>query len=154
MKSASHVRIALDEKIELEQRLAEIMESPEIVALELDIANLDKAAKGYVLDHYGAGEGYEDDVWKATKVVGHRRSWNVDTLEKIMPRALFKRCTTIAVDSGKLDQLVREKKVDRKKIAKAFTEVANEPYIRITRKTPDQSEIAADEAAGLAEKLA
>lgn len=130
-----------------EEALDGFMSDPAILDLQNELAALKAAVDAFVLDH----EAYEDDTYKLTRVQGHRRTWNADKLEAILPRGLFKRVIKITVDPAKLDQLVRAKKIDGKKIDPAFEETPNAPYVKYTVKSEDSG---ASEAEGLAEALA
>lgn len=142
--SKSHVRIAL-ERIEALDKEILVRTAP----LKVEREELQEAVNKYVIDHYEASDGYEDSNFRATKVVGHTRSWNPDKLQKLLPTRLYKLVIIVKVDSGKLDELVREGKIDRKKIEKAYEEKPNTPYVKMTKK--DQS---AARAAGESESLA
>lgn len=118
-----------------------------------DIDAMRQAVDKYVIEKYEAGDGYESDTWKATKVVGHDRSWNLKKLEKIVPRGILKNVLKISVDAKKLDELVKAGRIDRDEIEDAFEEKPKAPYVKITRKE-SKTDKAAEEAASLAEKLA
>ena len=146
--SKSHVRIALERITALDKEIL-VRTAP----LKVEREELQSAVDKYVVDHYEAGQGYEDSNYRATKVVGHTRSWNPVTLQKLLPTRLYKLVIIVKVDSAKLDELVREGKIERKKIEKAFEETPNTPYVKMTKK--DQSAArSADESESLAEALA
>jgi len=102
-----------------------------------------------VLDHYEAGDGFEDADFKVTKVVSHRRVWNAEKLATLVPRGVYKNLVTVTVVPAKVDQYVRAGKVTLDAIGAAYEETPNAPYVKLTRKQAD----AADEAQSLAEKL-
>ena len=147
VSSKSHVQAAneriafLEEQIEVQVR--PLREEKEILEVAVD---------KYVLDHYEPGDGYEDDKVKITKVVSHKRYWNPDKLRRLLPTPLYKRVIKVTVDANKLDELVREGKVDAKKIESAFEEIPNTPYVKKTPKKDNESR-GAEEAAGLAAAL-
>lgn len=149
--SDRHVRAALDSLAFEERELARLMADPKIVTTQDLIAKLKESVDGYIIDSFGAGEGYEDDDWLATKVVGHKRVWDVETLEKSIPRGIFKNLVKIEVDGAKVDQFVREGKLKAKDIRKAFKETANKPYVKITKRSKPKGD---KEAQSLAEQLA
>lgn len=148
--SDRHVRAALDSLAAAERELARLMADPQIAEVQDLVAKLKASIDSYVIDSFKAGEGYEDDDWLATKVVGHKRVWDVDTLEKSIPRGIFKNLVKIEVDGGKVDQFVREGKLKMKDIRKAFKESANKPYVKITKRTKPKGD---KEAQSLAEQL-
>lgn len=110
------------------------------------------AVERYVLDKYEPGSGYEDESVKITKVVSHKRYWNPDKLRKILPTSVYKLVIKVSVDGAKIDELVREGKIDRERIESAFEEIPNTPYVRRSLKS-DKSDRSAEEAAGLAAAL-
>lgn len=147
MATKSHVRIALDRMAELQEEMSAL-----VAPLQTEYESLKQAHDSYIVEHYSAGEGYEDDDWLATKVVSHTRTWNVDALMKLVPRAILKPALKVSIDTAKLDDLVKRGKIERKTIASAFTESPNKPYAKITRKSKTK-ERGASEAEGLAGKL-
>ena len=120
--------------------------------LRIEKQELEDAVDKYVLDHYKPGDGYEDDSVKITKVVSHKRYWDPDKLRKLLPTKLYKLVINVSVNSAKLDELVREGKIDREKIESAFEEIPNTPYAKRTAKS-DKGSRGAEEAAGLAAAL-
>ena len=122
--------------------------TPKIVSLQQEIADLKLGIDAYVLDR----EDYEDDDYKLTRVQAFRRRWDVDKLEAILPRGLFKNIVKIEVDPIKLDQLVREGRITAKKIEPAYTETPNQPFVKITKKSHAEEKGSA-EAESLAAKL-
>jgi hypothetical protein len=149
--SKSLVRLA-DERLEqIEREIQSREEQVGIPALREERAGLVQARDKYIIDHFQAGEGYEDDSYKHTKVVSHTRKWDAEKLEKLVPRGIFKNLVTITVVPSKIDEYVRKGKLDRKKIERAFIETPNEPYVKTTKKTTSNGE---EEAESLAAKLA
>lgn len=148
VSSKSHARLALD-------RLEEI--SAEIDKLTAPLVqeqkDLKEALDKYVIEKFEAGDGYEDDDWKATKVVGHKRTWDVEKLGKLIPRGIFKNVIKVSVDGEKVDAMVAAGRLDRKKIAAAFTETPNKPYVKITKREQDAKK-GEQQARELADKLA
>ena len=122
--------------------------TPKIVSLQQEIADLKVGIDAYVLDR----EDYEDDDYKLTRVQAFRRRWDVQKLEAILPRGIFKNIVKIEVDPIKLDQLVREGRIAAKKIEPAFTETPNQPFVKITKKSHAEEKGSA-EAESLAAKL-
>ena len=139
IRSQSHVRAATAERAELEAELDVHLNAPHIVALREDIGMLTTAIDKYVIDHYEASDGYEDDTVKLTKVVGHTRRWNPEKLRVLLPTSLYKLVIDVKVNADKLDALVKEGKINRKKIAKAFEQTPNAPYVKRTDKSDRQS---------------
>jgi len=115
-----------------------------------ELEALTAAVDAYVIDHYEPGDGYDDGAVRLTKVVGYRRAWNPDKLRKLLPTRLYKLVIDVKVNNGKLDELVREGKIDRDKIESAYEEQPNAPYVRRTKASEDK---AGEEAAGLAAAL-
>jgi hypothetical protein len=107
--------------------------APEIKNTQQIVADLKSAVDKYVTEK----ENYEDDNVKITRVQGFRRSWNVAKLETILPRGIFKNVVTVMADAEKIDQYVREKKIDMKKIAPALEETPNRPYAKWSKKSHD-----------------
>ena len=149
--SESHVRAATALRAECEYELEQLLDTPEIRELREDIGKLTEAIDEYIVEHYQASDGYEDDNIKLTKVVGHTRRWNPDKLRKLLPTRLYKLVIKVSVDSAKLDELVREGKIERDKIESAFEEMPNAPYVKRTDKTDRKTR--EDEAAKLQEAL-
>lgn len=147
IRSASAVAEALDDLDNLDQVIADIREQSGLNEAELERTLLKGLIDKWVLDH----KAYEDDKIKITRVQGFRRKWNVDKLESILSRALFKRVIKIEIDGQKLDDLVRAGTVDAKKLAPAFEEEPNAPYAKWTK--IKQGDGGAGEAEGLAVKL-
>jgi hypothetical protein len=147
IRSKSDVAVALRQIEELDAKIAKAA-----AKLQEERGALKEAVDEYVMEKVKDGQ-YEDDTYKLTRTQGHTRTWNVDKLEAILPRALFKRVIKITVDGQKVDELVRAKKIDRKKIRAAFEERPNKPYVKHTKKAADDSAKRSKEAESLAEKL-
>lgn len=157
VSSKSHVRAGLDRIAEIEKEADKLQTKIEkkckaemdgLEALAFERAGLKESIEKFVKDK---GD-YEDDSIKVTRVQGHRRTWNVAKLESIVPRGVFKNLVKMEVIPAKVDEYVRKGKLDRKKIAPAFEETPNAPYVKWTPKT-DSSDRAEQEADGLAEAL-
>lgn len=153
VSSKSHVAVALEDRERLTNELDKLLLDDKIVSLREEIQRVGDAINTYVLDHYEAGEGFESDDWLATKVVGHRRTWDVEKLQKLIPRGILKNVVEMKVIPDKIDEYVRKGKLDRKKIAAAFEEVPNKPYVRITKREQSSEEKGSAEAESLAAKL-
>lgn len=122
--------------------------TPKIVSLQEQIAVLKEDIDKYVLDK----DDYEDTDYKLTRVQAFRRRWDVDKLEAILPRGIFKNIVRVEPDPAKIDQYVREGKIDMKKIAPAYTETPNAPFVKMTKKSHAEEKGSA-EAESLAAKL-
>ena len=158
MASEGGVRVALARREEIaaaletmRARLAKTKLAQQVADLEAEDARWDGAIREFVLGHYEAGMGYEDESVKITKVVGHRRSWNVEKLKKLVTPAIFKKVTTVVVAPEKINELVSAGKLDLDDIDAAYDEVPNAPYPKFTYKAQGDR---ASEAESLAEKLA
>lgn len=116
--------------------------------MEAERAGLKEAIDKAIVED---GVEYDTDEIKITRVQSHKRVWNVDKLEAILPRPLFRKVIKIAVDPDKLDQLVKAGQVDEKKLDPAFEETPQKAYARWTWKA-DKSK-GSDEAESLAAKL-
>jgi hypothetical protein len=149
--SESHVQAASAELLELEAELEVHLNAPHIVTLREDIYKLTESINAFVVKHYEASDGYEDQHVRFTKVVGHTRRWNPDKLIRLLPTSLYKLVIDVKVNADRLDALVKEGKINRKKIAKAFEETPNAPYVKRTDKSDRQS--IEQEAAKLKEAL-
>jgi hypothetical protein len=113
-----------------------------------------KSLDAWVIAKFGDSEGYEDDQWKATKVVGHDRSWNLDKLEELVPADILEEVLNPpTVNAKKIDELVRAGRIDRDEIEDAFEEKPKAPYVKLTRKT-EADDKGDKEAAEIAAKLA
>lgn len=157
LSSESHVRDALDEITEINAEITAL----EAALLETDIGlaiknlraerdGLEGAVETFILGNYKAGEGYEDDAWKVTKVVGHTRTWSAEKLKTLVPLGVFKNLTVTTVVPAKVDEYVRSKKIKLADISAAFEEKSNKPYVKVTKREGGDER---DEAAELAAKL-
>jgi hypothetical protein len=149
VSTKSHVREGLDTLAAIDAEIEELTRP-----LRSQHEAVKAAVDGYVIAKYQPGDGYEDDDYLATKVVAHRRSWNVDKLTKLVPRGILKNVLKISVDGEKVDQYVRAGKIDADKIKAAYEETPNKPYVKITPRKKGQSpERAEKEAEGLASAM-
>jgi len=123
-----------------------------LTAAEEESVALSQAIDEFVLTKYDAGDGYEDDGWKLTKVVGHSRVWNAEKLHKLIPYGVFKKVTRVVVDTHKLNEAVKTGEIDLDRVDAAYEITPNAPYVKRTRKSQGGDPEA--EAATLAEKLA
>lgn len=105
-----------------------------------------------MLTNYKAGEGYDDDHYKITKVVQHTRTWNIDKLKALVKPKVFKQVTELRVVPAKINELVSSGKLDIDEIESAYESSPNRPYIKKSVKA--DSSKAEGEAAGVAEALA
>lgn len=129
----------------IERRAAK--ERAQLAEVQADRASLRASVEAFIKDK----GSYEDEDIKITRVQGHRRSWNVDKLQSILPRGIFKNVTKTTVDGDKIDRYVREGKIKLKDIDPAFEETPNAPYVKWTDKS-DGTE-SASEVEGLAAAL-
>lgn len=148
MSSKLHVQAAEDRIEFLEDKIEK-----SVGPMRDEIAKLAAARDAYVIAKVEASDSIEVGNVTLTKVVGHRRSWNPEKLQRLLPTRLYKLVIDVKVNSAKLDELVREGKIDRKKIEAAYEEVPNKPYVKRTVKGKDEDK-AADEADKLKEALA
>lgn len=124
----------------------------QVAELRDERAKIDDAVREFVLTNYEGGEGYEDDVVKITKVQGHKRVWNAERLQELLPRGVFKNVVMLVPNAAKINEYVSAGKIDLDEIEDALEETATAPYVKVTRKSQSgDHEAAADE---LAEKLA
>lgn len=79
-----------------------------------------------------------------------RRTWNVDKLKAAVGKGMFLKMTKMTVDSDKIDDLVREGKLDEKTIEGAFESKPEKPYLRWYYGSEDAGET---EANALAEAM-
>lgn len=135
--------------VTLRARLEKTALYAQVSALEEEVADIDAKVKEFVLGHYEPGDGYEDEYVKVTKVQSHQRRWNVERLQELVKPRMFRSIVTVTVAPAKIDEMVREGKLDLDEIADAYEDFPSSPYVRVTAKSPD----AADAAASLAEKL-
>lgn len=147
IRSASHVQVALNLLRTCERTLEELLANPIITDLENEISLLRLAINQFVLDN----DGYEDDSIKITRVQAFRRTWNAEKLENLVPRGIFKNLVTFTVKPEKIDEYVRQGKLNAEKIAAAYEESPNAPFTRWSKKSQANG---AAEAQSLAEKLA
>lgn len=133
---------------ELQQEVKDIRESSGLDEVESELAAVKEEIDSLIVDK---GVEYDGDRVKITRVQGYRRKWNVDKLEKIMPRPLFRQVIKLDVDSDKIDQLAREGKIDSKKIEPAYEETPNKAYAKWTWKSDKKN--GNNEAASLAAQL-
>lgn len=71
------------------------------------------------------------DNYKITLVRRTSGRWNPDKLRGLVPKGMWLKITTQTVNGDKIDDLVREGKLDRKVIGKAFEITAQKPHIRV-----------------------
>ncbi len=150
-----------DALTEIEQIEAEIEETEtalaaselwvSLQALKAEREKLRAEIDAFILSNYQPSEGYDDGVYKLTKVVGHTRKWNVDKLKSLVPHAMFKRLTSTKVEPSKIDEMIRAKKLAIEEVQDAYEERPNKPYVKMTKKSQGSN---GDEAAELAAKLA
>lgn len=133
----------------LTARLAKTKLAQQIDVLEEEKHALSIEVDAFVLDHYEAGDGYEDDAIRITKVQGHSRRWNAETLMRLVPRGVFKTLVDVTVVPAKVDDAVKAGRITLEQIADAFEETPNRPYLKRTVKAQGRE----DQAASLAEKL-
>ena len=133
--------MATEEIAELETGMAETVEK---------IDKLKEARDTYLIGKMEAGATLANDTWQLTKVVAYRRTWDVSKLEKIVPKGILKNITELKVIPEKIDQYVKSGDLTLKKIAPAYTETPNKPYVRVSKVAAANGET---EAAKLAEKL-
>lgn len=110
-------------------RIAEIRE------IEQDIAKLeaDKARiKAELLEHIEKTGDYDDGHFKVTRVQSYKRTWNGDKLLKILGVAGFNKVSRRVPDPDLIDELVKEGKIDLKKIKPAFEETPNKAYVKVS----------------------
>jgi hypothetical protein len=141
---------AIDRKALVDEEIADAMEELRPLIEERDA--LKAAVDKYVLDKFKASDGLDLPNFKVTKVVGHSRRWNGDKLAKLMPKGLFLRVVNYVPDPVKIDALVKEGKIDRKSIEKAYEETPNNPYVKWTPVSAKRD--GSTEAESLAEALA
>ena len=151
LDSASAVRAELDATL---AELAEWEEMPEFKECREKVESLQAALNAYVIAAFKASEGYEDDQWRGTKVVGHRREWDIDGLRKAISGPLYKAVIDVKIDGQKVDELVRAGKLDLNAIKRFYTEKANKPSVKWTRKTVKDGEREDAQAAELDDLLA
>lgn len=147
VSSKLHVRAATERVEFLEQQIVKAT-----APLREEIDKLTEAVDGWIIANYEASDGYEDDKVKLTKVVSYRRSWNPEKLRKLLPTKLYKLVIDVTVNKNRLDELVREGKIDPKKIESAYEETPNKPYVKRTDKS-DTKTRGEEEAANLAAAL-
>lgn len=155
--SKSHVQDAIKRLTEIENEIEQIEAiiadrvDPELVkmeALSVETQELKAAVNTFVLNR---GLKMELPTVTITRVQAFKRRWNVETLEKIVPRGIFKNLVKIEVDPAKVDEYVKKGKLDPKKIEAAYEETPNQPFVKWTPKAETHS--AEAEAASLAAKL-
>lgn len=133
---------------ELQEIIESIRRNSGMADCEAELADVKAEIDSLIVDK---GVEYDGDRVKITRVQGYRRKWNVDKLEKIMPRPLFRQVIKLDVDSDKIDQLAREGKIDSKKIEPAYEETPNKAYAKWTWKSDKKN--GNNEAASLAAQL-
>lgn len=147
LRSKKQVRAAIEAIALQDEQIEQARQAARLEAMEERRGALKSAVDAFVLDH----ESYEDEDIRITRVQSFRREWNADKLEKMLPRGVFKNVVKIAVVPAKIDQYVRQGKIDRDAIEAAFEETPNAPYAKWTDKAdPDR---ATKDAEGLAEAL-
>lgn len=149
ISSSSHVAEALAVLEAFDVEIEKFLADPALVLLQKERAQLKEDIDAYILKR---STPYEDDNYKLTRVQGFRRTWNVSKLEAILPRGIFKNVIKMEADPQKIDQYVRDGKIDRKKIEPAFEESPNRAYVKMTKKSHHEERGEA-EADALAEAM-
>lgn len=132
----------------LDELIEEARKTSGLIELEQKRATLKSEIDQLVIE---AGEEYEDESIRIVRVQGFRRSWDVDKLEKIIPRPIFRRIVKVDVDAEKLDDEVRAGNLKlTRQVKAALTETPNKAYAKWTPKSQKDGEAEAD---ALAAKL-
>jgi hypothetical protein len=127
----------------------------ELVRIESGLVDLESrmnTLKSAIDESVIEGDNYEDDSVKITRVQAMSRKWDTEKLEKILPRAVFRKIIKVEVDPDKLEQASRAGELTDEQITPALNETSNKPYAKWTTKTPKHD--ASAEADSLAAKLA
>lgn len=57
--------------------------------------------------------------------------WDAEKLKKILSKGMMLKISSLVVNPDKIDDLVREGKIDRKQIERALTEKKQKPHVRV-----------------------
>jgi hypothetical protein len=142
------VSLALERIAEIDVTIAEIRREAHLDEWEAERAELKAKVDDLVINKL---EAFEDDKIKITRVQGFKRTWDADRLEKILPRAIFRRVIKITPDPAKIDAEVKAGNIEVDRIAPALNETPNKAYAKWTAKS--ESDGGAAEAESLAAKL-
>jgi hypothetical protein len=137
---------------ENEQALVEIEELMEeehgYMTIKDNIGTLKTAMLEYMVDQDIAQA--PADGGRFSLVRRTRTRWNPDKLKKILSKSQIIKVSRFDIDPEKLDDLVRQGKLDRKKIAPALEQTPEKPHIRWY---DSSDEDAASEEAALKEAM-
>lgn len=128
---------------------AEMEEKHDLQTLRRESVDMKKA-----VDDFMAKKDVEEidmGSYKVKLIRRVRRSWNGEKLRGLVDKATWLRITTQTPDPEKIDEMVREKKLDRKVIADAYEEIAEKPHTRryyASEKSEDEEESRLKEAMG------
>lgn len=89
------------------------------------------------------------DGYKFTLIRRHSTKWNEGKLKKLLPKSMWLKVTNQVLDPHKLDDLVKQGKIDDKEIGEALERTPQKPYIQRFEYKEGQ-----DREAAMAEELA
>jgi hypothetical protein len=137
---------------ENEQALVEIEqlmeEEHDYLTLKKDIGALKAGMLEYMVE-YDVAQAPADGG-RFSLVRRTRTRWNPDKLKRILSKSQIIKVSRFDIDPEKLDDLVRQGKLDRKKIAPALEQTPEKPHIRWY---DSSDEDAASEEAALKEAM-
>jgi len=127
---------------------AKMEEEYDYSATKDDVTTLQQAVKEFMTVHNLPSVARPD--YTISLVCASRSRWDDGKLKKILGKAGFLKIAKITVDPAKIDELVKEGKLDLKKIESAFIVTPNAPYLKFTPKGREDT----DEVANLKKRLA
>lgn len=144
---------AVEEREEAIRDLEQEMEEQyDYLTMKGEVVSLNEAIRVFMVENDQAH--IFRDTYKLTLVRRATTKWDESKLRKLLPKHLWLKVTKQVVDRDKIDDLVREGKVDEKAIAPALVSTPVKPYVqRYPYKEGQTADDAHAEEAALREKL-
>lgn len=124
-EAASAIEQRESDLTEIEQMMED---DHDYLTMRDEIGKLDEAIRTFMSAN-DVKHVYRDD-YAITLIRRMRSRWDADKLKKLVPKGMFLKLVTVAIDPQKIDNLVREGKLDSKKIASALVETPEKPHTR------------------------
>lgn len=131
---------------------AEMEKEYDYLTIKGEISGLNEAVRLFMIEN--DVKHVFRDTYKITAIRRWNTSWNPDKLRALLPKAMWLKVTKMVVDPNKIDDLVRQGKIDSKQIEKALEQSPVKPHIqRYPYKEGQDADAARAEEATLREQL-